>query len=131
MFTKKVKAWLIVVSFLLAIVVAFFVGDSIGQRAMLREASVQLDGIQAALALNRIEDQRELITLLSKSCVKQAQSVLDFEEDRDTALLSGFFKGKLDSSDIKYITDRDQNLVKSLSSFRSKYGSRWEVPECK
>lgn len=121
----------VVIGSVVAIVVAFAVGESLGQHSMIAGMSVQLDGTQAMLAFNRLDDERQLQTLLSKGCVTQAQSQLDYYEDRDTKLLSEFFKGKLDPETRKYVSDRDSKLAESLSSFRSKYGDRWDEPACK
>jgi hypothetical protein len=110
---------------------AFAIGDSYGQRTMLKAMSPQFDGVQAMLAYNRLDDDRKLGVLLSKGCVSQAQGFLDFDEDQQTRLLSEFFRGQVDQGTIKYVTDRDPKLVASLPAFKSKYGSRWEEPDCK
>jgi hypothetical protein len=125
------KPWIIAIGFVLAIAISFAVGDSMGQRAMLSAARVGLDGVQASLTYNRLDDERKLKSWLVKGCVQQAQSELDFQVDQDTRLLAEFFKGKLDPSYRKYVSDRDPGLVASLSAFKSKYGVRWEEPECK
>ncbi|MHB8624437.1 MAG: hypothetical protein ACYC9J_10895 [Sulfuricaulis sp.] len=128
---SKAKTWLLVIGFVLAIVIAFVIGESKGQRAMLAVTQVKLDGVQAMLTFNRLDEERLLKSWLSKGCVVQAQSELDFDEDQDTRLLAEFFQGKLDPSDRKYVSDRDPKLVASLNTFKSKYGTRWEVPKCK
>ena len=124
------KTEYVVLGSVVAIVIAFAVGESLGQRSMISGMSVQLDGTQAMLAFNRIDDERQLQTLLSKGCVAQAQSQLDYYEGRDTKLLSEFFKGKLDPETIKYVSDRDPKLMASLNTFKSKYGTRWDEPDC-
>ncbi|MHB8697691.1 MAG: hypothetical protein ACYC9J_06585 [Sulfuricaulis sp.] len=131
MLGSKAKTWLLAIGFVLAIVIAFVIGESKGQRAMLAVMQVKLDGVQAMLTFNRLDEERLLKSWLSKGCVAQAQSELDFDEDQDTRLLAEFFQGKLDPSDRKYVSDRDLKLVASLNTFKSKYGIRWEVPKCK
>lgn len=126
-----IKARYIAIGSAVLVVIAFAIGNSLGQRSMLKAFSLQYDGVQAMLAYNQLDDDRQLQVLLSKGCVTQAQRYLDFYEDRETRLLSEFFKGKLDLETIKYVTDRDPKLVASLSTFKSKYGSRWDEPDCK
>lgn len=126
-----IRARYMAIASAILVVVAFAVGDSLGQRSMLKAFGPQYDGVQAMLAYNQLDDDRRLQALLSKGCVAQAQSFLDFYEDRETRLLSEFFKGDLDRGTIKYVTDRDPKLVASLSTFKSKYGSRWDEPDCK
>ena len=128
--TKKfiISAAIVVV---VAVVISFAVGMHVGQKSMLPGMEIQLDSTQAMLAYNQLDDDRKVQLLLSKGCVTQAQSRLDFYEDRETRLLSEFFKGKLNSWAIMYITDRDPQLVTSLGTFKSKYGSRWDEPDCK
>lgn len=126
-----IKARYIAIGSAVLVVIAFAIGNSFGQRSMLKAFSLQYDDVQAMLAYNQLDDDRQLQVLLSKGCVTQAQRYLDFYEDRETRLLSEFFKGKLDLETIKYVTDRDPKLVASLSTFKSKYGSRWDEPDCK
>lgn len=113
-----------------AVIISFAAGIYIGEKSMLPGMEIQLDGTQAMLAYNQLDDDRKVAALLSKGCISQAQSRLEFYEDRETRLLSEFFKGQLDPGTIKYVTDRDPQLVVSLSSFKSKYGARWDQPDC-
>ena len=128
---SRIKTWIGAIGCVLAIVISFAIGDSLGQRSMLAVARVDLNSVQAMLAFNRLQDERELQLMLSKGCVAQVQSLLSYDEDQDMQLLAGFVKGKLNPEDVKYIADRDPKLLSSLSTFKSKYGSRWEIPECK
>ena len=68
--------------------------------------------------------------MLSKGCVSQTEETLAFSLDQDTALLAEFFRGELDPASIKYVSDRDPQLVKSLATFKSKYGNVWVEKAC-
>lgn len=125
------KTWFVAIGCALAVVISFAIGERQGQRSMLAAARVDLNGVQAMLAFNRLQDERELQLMLSKGCVDQARSMIGYNEDQNMQLLAGFVKGKLNPEDVKYITDRDPKLLSSLNTFKSKYGARWEVPECK
>lgn len=69
-------------------------------------------------------------SLLSKGCSEAALKEMNIDEDQDTELLAEFFKGKLPAWTRKYVSDRGPDLVKTLSTFKSKYGSTWEQPDC-
>jgi hypothetical protein len=114
----------------LALAVAFAVGDSIGQRTMLKVASIQLNDVQAILAFNRLHDEREVQSLLDRACVTQAKEYLDFYRDEGLKLLAGFFRGPLSDSTKEYVSLRDPHLLKNLATYRSKYGDTWAAPDC-
>lgn len=111
--------------------IAFAIGESMGQRSMLKGMSVQLDSVQTTLAFNRLLDERHWKDLLAKGCTAQVAKALDVAEDKDMELLAEFFNGKLDASAIKYVTDRDSALAEQLKSYKSKYGRSWSEEECK
>jgi hypothetical protein len=119
------------VGVLVLIACAFAVGASFGQRTMLARATPELNGVQAMLAFNRIQDQRHLQSLLSQGCTDQAAAFIDYTKDKDMALLAGFLKGKIDADTLKYVSDRDPNLVEELKTFKSKYGTSWMEKACK
>jgi hypothetical protein len=126
---RGIVKWIIGCS--VAAAVFFAIGDSVGQRAMLKGMNVQLDSTQASLAFNRLLDERHWNDLLAKGCVAQAKQALDVAIDKDTELLAGFFKDGLDVAAMKYISDRDPALVEQLKTFKSKYGQSWSEDECK
>jgi len=109
---------------------SFAVGSNFGQRLMLARTTPELNGVQAMLAFNRIQDERHLQSLISRGCTDQAAAFLDYSEDKDMQLLSGFLKGKIDADTLKYVHDRDSNLVDTLKTFKSKYGSSWFEKAC-
>ena len=84
--------------------IAFAIGESMGQRSMLKGMSVQLDSVQTKLAFNRLLDERHWKDVLAKGCATQAAKALDVAEDKDMELLAEFFNGKLDASAIKCVT---------------------------
>jgi len=126
---RSVVKWLIACGAMVAI--AFVVGESMGQRKMLSVMSVQLASVQTSLAFNRLANEREWTTLLARGCNAQAAKALDIAEDKDMELLAGLFNEKPDAAAIKYVSDRDPLLIGQLKAFKSKYGSRWSVDECR
>ena len=121
----------LIVGVMVLIAGAFVVGASFGQRTMLSRATPELNGVQAMLAFNRIQDERHLQSLLSHGCTDQAADFIDYTKDKDMELLSGFMKGKIDSDTVKYVSDRDPRLIGELKNFKSKYGSSWMESPCK
>jgi hypothetical protein len=73
---------------------------------------------------------RKLESLLSGGCAAAAAKEIDIVMDQDTKLLASLYRGKLSPETIKYINDRDPNLLKRLNTFKSKYGEIWQEPEC-
>jgi hypothetical protein len=122
---------MVVVAVLLLIGGAFAAGTSFGQRTMLARATPELNGVQAMLAFNRIQDESHLQSLLSQGCTDQAAAFLDYTKNKDMELLSGLLKGKIDADTRKYVSDRDANLVEELRTFKSKYGTSWMEKACK
>ena len=127
-----IRACLLGVAFLLVAGAFFLMGLHKGEWQELATSSSELDGTQAMLAYNRIDDERRLQFLLEKGCVAAAQKQIDIDQNNDTDLLVGFFKEKnLPNWTKRYIGDRDPKLLASLSTFKSKYGMRWEQPDCR
>jgi hypothetical protein len=110
---------------------AFAIGESLGQRSMLKQAGVQLDGVQAMLLFDRIVEERKIKSLLAHGCATEAMTAIDHDENSDMKLLAEFANEKLEQSTITYIANRDPNLLKELKTFKSKYGNTWPEPECK
>jgi hypothetical protein len=110
---------------------AFIVGTSFGQRAMLARATRQLNGVQAMLAFNRIQDERHLQSLLSQGCTDQTAAFIDYAKNKDMELLSGLLKAGIDEDIRQYISDRDANLMEGLRMFKSKYGTSWMEKACR
>ena len=133
--TKNSRTIKWILGCLLIGVASFFVGDSFGQRAMLRafspEYARQYNGVQAVLAFNRLGDERHWEYLLENGCIAQAKKAIDVAQDKDTELLAEFYRGSLDQSTLKYIRDRDPTLESRLKTFKSKYGNSWTEDACK
>ena len=106
-------------------------GESLGERTMLKGVRKQLDGVQAMLLVNRIGDERKIKSLLARGCASAAAIEVDHSENSDMKLLAEFLNGKLDQPTIRYIANQDPNLLKELKKFKSKYGNPWQEPECK
>ena len=92
-------------------IVLFGVGVIVGQRLMLRAVSVQLRDVQAMLLFNRIVQEREIKSLLTRGCVTQATGEVSNNELADRKTLAGFVHEKLDRDTIAYINKRDANIL--------------------
>ncbi len=91
-----------------------------------------LNGTQAMLAFNRLDDERRVQSLLGAGCIPAAQKQLDIDEDQNKGLLAEFFSDRtLPAWARRYVLERDPNLAKNLATFKSKYGNVWEQPDCK
>lgn len=129
--TERGKRLVLVLVVLVLIACAFAVGASWGQRTMLARMTPELNGVQAMLAFNRLQDERHMQSLISQGCTEGAANFLDYARDKDMELLAGFVKGNIDDGTLKYITDRDASLLGDLRAFKSKYGSSWFEKACK
>jgi hypothetical protein len=118
------------VSAILIAFISFAIGESLGQRTMLKQASIQLDGVQAMLLFDRIGKERKIKSLLERGCLTAATSTLDHDENVDMNLLAEFVRGRLDQPSITYIANRDSNILNELKTFKSKYGNTWSEPTC-
>lgn len=124
------KPWLVGLAVVLFATIILWLGMNIGTKMNRYGTAIAIDDIQASLAFNRVLEERKLASLLSRGCVAAAAMEVDIRMDQDTNLLASLYKGKLSPSTIKYIEDRDPNLLKSLDTFKSRYGAIWEEPEC-
>lgn len=124
------KTTFLVILFVALMAASYALGLSVGERKAFAQATVLMNGAQADLAYNRIVDERKMVLILSKGCMSQLQDKLAVNVDQGTALLAEFFKGQLDPDSIKYISDCDPELVKSLATFKSKYGDSWVEKAC-
>lgn len=127
----RAKVWLFGLGAVLYTVIILWLGIGIGTRMNVRQAATEIDSIQASLAFNRLLEDRKLASLLSRGCIAAAVKETDIAMDQDTKLLASLLKGKLSPWVIKYIEDRDPNLLKTLDNFQSKYGNSWPEPDCK
>lgn len=127
----KMKKAIILITFVMAIIASLLIGQRLGERKAMENAAIEVDGIQVDLIFNRILSEKKMQSMLSKGCITETQNALGINLDQDTKLLAEFFKGKLTPDAIKYVSDRDPELVSSLRTFKSKYGSSWTEMECK
>jgi hypothetical protein len=97
---------------------------------MLKQAGIQLDGVQAMLLFDRIRQERKIKSLLERGCLTAATSTLDHDENVDMNLLAEFVRGRLDQPSITYIANLDSNIFNELKTFKSKYGNTWPEPNC-
>lgn len=127
-----IKILLIVIGYVVAAGILLVIGLYVGERWTIVALSHELDGTQAMLTFNRLIDERRVQSLLSEGCTHAAQKQIDIDEDKGTELLAEIFNDrKLPTWTRKYVSDRDPNLVSTLATFKSKYGSTWEQPDCK
>ncbi len=113
------------------LVCAFAVGVSFAQRTMLRRATAELNGVQAMLAFNRIQDERHIRELISKGCTEQATEFIDYTNDQNMGVLSDVVKKRIDADTLKYLSDREPGILGELKTFKSKYGTSWMEKPCK
>ena len=60
---------------------------------------------------------------------RKLQKRLTWRRTKDTELLAGFMRGKLDKGIVEYI-DRNPALLAELKTFKSKYGNSWTEEAC-
>lgn len=125
------KLVVLVVAVVVLLACTFALGTSFGQRAMLARTTPELNGVQAMLAFNRIQDDEHVQSLISRGCTDQVGDFIEYTKDKDMELLSGFLRGKIDSDTLKYISDRDAHMLQDLKTFKSKYGNAWLEKPCK
>jgi hypothetical protein len=126
-----VRNLILVIAALAAATLSFVIGDSVGQRAMLRQAHVQVEDIQAMLLVDRLGQERKIKSLLLRGCPKEALAAIDINENSDLKLLASYAsRDHLDQSTVDYINNQDANLLRELKSFNNKYGDKWPVVEC-
>jgi hypothetical protein len=114
-----------------ALVLGFLAGTISERRISFGWHRVQLNNVQAMLAFNHLQGDRELKTFLAKGCISPAIELVDIAEDKETELIAGFYVSRqIDGSTLKYMSSRDPEIVEKLKAFKSKYGSSWRNPEC-
>jgi hypothetical protein len=59
---------------------SFAVGESLGQRAMLKALRINLDDVQAMLLVDRVVSERKLKSLLAHDCAIEAMTTVDHNE---------------------------------------------------
>jgi hypothetical protein len=126
----KGKRWFWALATLFYTAVLLWLGIGVGTRMNVHQAATEIDSVQASLAFNRLLQDRKMASFLSRGCIAAAVKETDIAIDQDTKLLASLFKGKLSPWAIKYVEDRDPELLKTLANFQSKYGSSWPDPEC-
>jgi hypothetical protein len=107
----------------------FAIGTSVGERTMLSVSNVQLEGVQAMLNFNHLDEERRLQSLLAKGCVDASSKEVDIQINLDKEVIADLLRRATDSDAIKYISDRDPKLIDELKSFKNKYGKSWPTPD--
>jgi hypothetical protein len=75
----------------IVVAVAFVIGESLGQRSMLRQLGTQLKDAQAMLLMNRVVEERELKSLLARGCAADAMIAIANTENADLKTLKGTY----------------------------------------
>ena len=63
------------------------IGESLGQRSMMRSYRIELDAVQARLLVDRIVEERRIKTLLGRGCATQAMGEITNRENSDLKTL--------------------------------------------
>jgi hypothetical protein len=122
------RNWTITVATVLLAIVLFGGGVILGQRLMLRAFAIQLRGVQATLLFDRIVQEREIKTLLTRGCVSVAIGEISNSELADRKTLAAFVHEKLDRDTIAYINKRDSNILSEIDSPTGSFTNTW--PGC-
>ena len=127
---SKIKLGLIGAGDVVCTGIGYWIGMDHSMKFLSRQLVIELNSNQAMLEYDRIQDARKINLLLSRGCVSEALAKTDITVDMNTTLLADQFKGKLNPSVSKYISDSDPDLLRSLNGFKSKYGGSWPEKEC-
>jgi hypothetical protein len=122
------RNWTITVATVLLAIVLFGGGVILGQRLMFRAFAIQLRGVQATLLFDRIVQEREIKTLLTRGCVNVAIGEISNSEFADRKTLAAFVHEKLDRETIAYINKRDPNILSEIDSPTGSFTNTW--PGC-
>lgn len=87
----------VVLAAVILLACAFAIGMRFERRSVYRQATAELNGVQAMLAFNRLQDERHVRELLSQGCASQAAEFVDYLTDQNMGVLSDVIKRKVDS----------------------------------
>src|SRR5580700_6153484 len=129
---KNKRTMVAIVSALWAIstVCAFAIGLSVGQRGMLSSSEVALQNIQAKLLFNRIEDDRDLGSLMNKGCVTVASEFVAYTTDRDMLLMHDFLLEPKMGDAVSYIKYRNPEILKQAAAYSPRFPNPWIERPC-
>jgi len=115
-----------------AVVGAFAIGVSVGQRQMMPTLSHVLNNTQTKLTFDRIEEEHKLYNYLRKGCYAPASSFLEFRIDVDMQLIHDAVAGEknIDTA-LSYIKDRNPSILKEAATYSTKFPDGWIEPACK
>jgi len=109
--------------------IAVFTGGIFaGERMSLARFGVQLKGVQASLLIDRIVQEAEIKTLLTRGCITEAIGEVSNQELSDRKMLSGFVNERLDKETLAYITKRDPHFLNEIASPAGSFTNTW--PAC-
>ncbi|HEY1707239.1 MAG TPA: hypothetical protein VGG10_03170 [Rhizomicrobium sp.] len=111
-------------------ILLFVAGDSVGERTAYRKFAVGLSSVQAMLAFNRLEDERNWRSLLAKNCLSQLATELDANQNEEMMELAQF-EDRIDAGTIKYIDARAPGLRSQLRTFKNKNSNGWSEAQCR
>jgi hypothetical protein len=117
-------------AFIAAVGLSFAVGESLGQRSMVKQMRINLDGVQAMLLADQIVERRKVRSFLIGGCRTEALEEIDFTENAEMKLLAEFVTSNLDKSSLEYINSRNPNFLDEIRTFKSKYPSKRPEVSC-
>jgi hypothetical protein len=109
---------------------SFGIGESLGQRSMMRSYRIELDAVQARLLVDRIVEERRIKALLGRGCATQAMGEITNNENADLKTLTEFVERKLDQSTLAYISNQDPDILSELKTFKGTYVNTWSASGC-
>ena len=92
--------------------------------------AAELDATQAQTWFDELKALEQIESILARGCNDAALEQVKIDVDGKMRLLSTYIRDGGDPATLKYISERDASIISRLKTFKSKYGSVWEVPTC-
>jgi hypothetical protein len=119
----------LIIIFLATIGVSFSIGDSVGQRTMLKALAPQLSGVQAMLLADKISRQRELLSYMRAQCIEESIDEIDVDQDRGMQVLMDLLRDSDDASR-RYIQVHEPGLLDEAANYKARYPNKILHPTC-
>jgi hypothetical protein len=119
----------LIVFFLATVGVSFAIGDSVGQRTMLKAFAPQLSGVQAMLLADKISRQRELLSYMRAQCIKESIDETDVDQDRGMQVLMDLLRNADDASR-RYIQVHEPGLLDEAANYKARYPNKISHSTC-
>jgi hypothetical protein len=126
---RKWRYGLVAISIFSLVIGAFVLGVNRGRSVTAGFTADVLAQLQADLALNHLQDYRELEADLSHGCTEEALAKVREHVDTQESVLASLLMDR--SRAVGAILDRrEPGLALQLRDFKSKYANGWKVPKC-